>query len=236
MERICELPLFGVFVSLTAFVFATLLYERFRKVILNPVLISVILIISFLKVFNVEYAQYNIGGQYLTFFLGPSVVALGVLFYEKYVVIKRNLMPFFLSVLAGSLMSLVSVILICLMLSAPDLITRSLVLKSITTPIAVEVSPIIGGLPYLTVGVVILVGILGNAFGEEVLRFLKIKSPSAIGTALGTASHGIGTARALEVSDLAGAYSGLAMCLNGILTSFLAPVVVEGMLKILYSH
>lgn len=230
METIFELPLFGVFISMAAFVFATMLYERFRKVMLNPILISVVLIIALLQILNIEYEQYNIGGQYLTFFLGPSVVALGVLFYEKYIIIKKNFLPFFLAVLAGGLMSLVSVLIICIILTTPELITRSLVLKSITTPIAIEVSQVIGGLPYLTAGIVVSVGIFGNAFGADILRFLGIKSPSAIGTALGTASHGIGTARAIQISDLAGAYSGLAMCLNGILTSFLAPVVVEWVL------
>ena len=227
MEPIFDLPLFGIFLSLATFVFATIIYERFRKVIFNPVLVTVVFIIVFLKAFDIEYERYNIGGQYLSFFLGPSIVALGVLFYEKYLVIKKNMLPFFLSVLSGSLMSILSVLLLCIGLNIPELITRSLALKSITTPIAVEVCLVIEGLPYLTAGFVIFVGIIGNAFGVSMLQHLGIHSPTAIGTALGTASHGIGTARALEVSDLAGAYSGLAMCLNGILTSFLAPVLVE---------
>lgn len=232
MDKIFELPLFGVFISLAAFVLATLLYERYRRVILNPVLIAILSIIAFLQLFKIDYAAYNIGGQYLSFFLGPSVVALGVLFYEKYVLIKKNFQPFFLAVLSGCLMSIVSVVIICLLLSAPELITRSLSLKSTTTPIAVEISSTIGGLPYLTAGVVILVGILGNAFGVAILNFLGIHSPSAIGTALGTASHGIGTARALDVSDLAGAYSGLAMCMNGILTSLIAPFLIDWLMAL----
>src|SRR5690554_3397728 len=152
---------------------------------------------------------------------------MGVFFYEKYEEIKNNFIPFFIAVAVGGLMSMVSVVLFLLIFNAPGDIVRSLVSKSITTPIAVEVSYIIGGIPPITAGIVILVGILGNALGPEVLRFLGITSNSAIGAALGTAAHGIGTARALEEGKLTGVYSGLAMCVNGILTAIVIPYVIN---------
>ena len=111
-------------------------------------------------------------------------------------------------------------------MNAPDVIIKSIVSLSVTTPIAIEITNITQGIPSLTAGVVIAVGIFGNAFGPGFLKLLGIKSETAMGTALGTAAHGIGTARALEVGHLSGAYSGLAMCVNGIMTTLISPYVV----------
>ena len=203
------------------------IYEKYRQFFLNPILLSSIFIIGFLVLFNVDYEQYNVGGQYLTFLLSPSVVALGVLFYEKYPMIKDQMFSFVLAVFGGGLMCLISVVVLCLLLSVPEELTRSLAFQSITSPIAIEVSAMAGGMPSLTAGVVIVVGILGNALGVQVLNLFRIKKESAMGTALGTTSHGIGTARALEVSNLAGAFSGVAMCLNGVFTAFVGPWVLD---------
>ena len=153
------------------------------------------------------------------------------MFYEKFGEIRHNLIPFFISVLSGGIIAIFSVAVIAVFLHAPDIITRSLVSKSVTTPIAIEVTEILKGIPSITAGVVIAVGIFGNAFGPAILKFLGIKSKNALGTALGTAAHGIGTARALEEGKLTGAYSGMAMCVNGILTAFAAPYVTEWLLN-----
>ncbi len=230
MEKIFELPLFGILITLATYFAGLRIYEKYRKFFLNPILLSSVFIIGFLILFNIDFDQYNVGGRYLTFFLGPSVVALGVLFYEKYPLIKNQMFSFVLAVFAGGLMCLFSVITLCLLLSVPEELTRSLAFQSITSPIAIEVSAAVGGIPSLTAGVVIVVGILGNAIGVQVLNLFKIKNEAAIGTALGSTSHGIGTARALELSDLAGAFSGVAMCLNGVFTAFVGPWVLELML------
>ena len=136
-------------------------------------------------------------------------------------------MPFCISVFVGGVSSILSLIFILLAFKAPEILIRSLAPKSVTTPIAIEVAKSVGGVPSITAGVVIAVGIFGNAFGIHILKLLGITSKTAIGTALGTASHGIGTARALEESKLAGVYSGLALCVNGLVTAIATPFIIE---------
>lgn len=227
MTAFYNLPVFGIVITLVAFFAARALRTKIKFVLFNPVLIAITLIILFLVVFEVSFTDYNKGGKYLTFFLGPSIVALGVLFYEKYQLIKHNIYPFLLAVCCGGIISILSVSLITVYLNAPDVIIKSIVSLSVTTPIAIEITKITEGIPSLTAGIVIAVGVFGNAFGPGFLKLMGIKSETAMGTALGTAAHGIGTARALEVGHLSGAYSGLAMCVNGILTTLIAPYVVN---------
>lgn len=226
MDEFYELPIFGVFITLLVFYIAKKISSSIPAILFNPVLIAIILIILFLKVFDIEFEDYNKGGQYLSFFLGPSIVALGVLFYEKYKELEHNLLPFLFAVITGGIVSILSVSFISIYLNAPEIVVKSIVSKSVTTPIAIEITKITGGIPEITAGVVIAVGILGNAFGPFILKFLGIKSKTALGTALGTAAHGIGTARALEEGKLTGAYSGLAMCVNGLVTALITPYFI----------
>ncbi|HMQ42913.1 MAG TPA: LrgB family protein [Mariniflexile sp.] len=226
MTEFFKLPIFGVFITLFAFFIAKALRTKLKLVLFNSVLIAISLIILCLVVFGVSFADYNEGGRFLSFFLGPSIVALGVLFYEKYELIKHNIFPFLLAVGIGGIISILSVSIIAIWMQAPDIIIRSIVSKSVTTPIAIEITKITNGIPSITAGVVIAVGIFGNAFGPAFLKLLGIKSTTALGTALGTAAHGIGTARALEEGHLTGAYSGLAMCVNGLITTLVSPYFV----------
>ncbi len=190
-------------------------------------LISVISIVIFLLLFNIDFETYNVGGKYISFFLGPSVVALGVFFYEKFEEVKANLKVFLLAVVAGGFFGIISIIGFLILLNVPEVLTRSLAAKSVTTPIAIEISKLVAGTPEITAGIVIAVGIFGNAFGPYILKKLGISNKLAIGAALGTAAHGIGTARAFEEGKLAGVYSGLAMCVNGILTALLVPYLLQ---------
>lgn len=231
MSTFFELPIFGVFLTLFVFYIAEAIRRKVRFVLLNPVLVAISLIIIFLTALDIDFESYNKGGQYLSFFLGPSIVALGVLFYEKYKEIKHNMLPFLFAVAIGGVISIISVSFIAIYMNVPDVIVASLSPKSVTTPIAIEISKITNGIPSITAGVVIAVGIFGNAFGPVILRLGGIKSKSAIGTALGTAAHGIGTARALEEGKLTGAYSGLAMCVNGLLTALITPYFVQWIIE-----
>lgn len=226
MIEFYKFPIFGIIITLIAFFGAQALRSKIKFVLFSPILIAITLIILFLVHFDISFSDYNKGGKYLSFFLGPVIVALGVLFFEKYELIKHNIYPFLLAVCCGGLISVFSVSVITILMNAPDIIVRSIVPLSITTPIAIEVSQMTHGIPSITAGVVIAVGVFGNAFGPAFLKLLGIKSKTAIGTALGTAAHGIGTARALEEGPLSGAYSGLAMCVNGILTTLIVPHVV----------
>lgn len=227
MKEFFELPVFGIVVTLAAYFFAAKIKRKYDYLLLNPVLVAIALIIIFLLIFDIPYTDYNTGGRYLSFFLGPAVVALGVFFYEKLQEIKRNLKAFLLAVAAGGVSGILSVVLLLLLFRVPHLMINSLAAKSVTTPIAIEITRLTGGIPEITAGIVIAVGIFGNAFGPFLLKFLGIKSKLAIGTALGTAAHGIGTARAFEEGELPGVYSGLAMCVNGILTALLVPYILH---------
>jgi len=233
MINFFELPVFGFFITILSFYLAQKLKQRFNFILLNPVLISIVGIITLLLLLDINFETYNKGGEYLSFFLSPTIVALGVLFYEKYEKIKSNIKPFLAAVAIGGSISIITVTVLSILLNAPDIITRSLAAKSVTTPIAIEITKITQGIPSITAGVVIAVGIFGNAFGFETLKFLGIKSNTAIGTALGTASHGIGTARAIEIDKLAGAYSGLAMCANGLITAVITPYLVQLLISLL---
>ncbi len=204
-------------------------YIKLRLLLLHPVLVSIFLIIFLLYHFDVDYEQYNLGGRYISFFLGPSVVALGVLLHEKFDVIKKRATAISISLLSGGLSGIISVILMAWALHANPEIIASLAPKSVTTPIAIVISERAGGIPSLTAVIVILVGVFGAAFGPIFLKYSGIKDKIAFGLAMGTASHGIGTARAIEEGRLEGAASGLAMCLNGIITALATPYILEAM-------
>lgn len=226
MTEFFKLPIFGIIITLMAFFSAVALRKKIKFVLFNPVLIASALIILFLVVFDVRLTDYDNGGKYLSFFLGPAVVALGVLFFEKYELIKHNIYPFLMAVCCGGIISVLSVTCIAILMNAPEIIIRSIIPIAVTTPIAIEIAQVTHGIPSITAGVVIAVGIFGNAIGPAFLKSLGIKSKTALGTALGTAAHGVGTARAIEEGHLPGAYSGLAMCVNGVLTTMIAPYVV----------
>ena len=227
MELSFENPLFGIALTLISYFFVIKLRKNWNYNILNPVLGSVIIIISFLLIGDINFESYNKGGKILTYFLGPSVVGMGVFLYEKYSEIKNKIKLFLLCVTVGGAFGILSMILLLLLLNTPSILIESLSAKSVTTPIAIEITKLVGGIPEITTGMVIMVGALGNVLGVQFLTGLGIYSEGAIGTALGTTSHGIGTARAFEYSKSAGVYSGLAMCFNGIITAFLTPYFLE---------
>lgn len=227
MQEFFQLPIFGVFLTLLAFFAGLKIKKKWNYVLLNPVLLAILFIIVFLLLFRIDFEEYNHGGKFISFFLGPSVVALGVFFYEKFEEVKQNLKIFLLAVFAGGLSGILSIVLLLFFLKVPEFLIRSLAAKSVTTPIAIEITKITGGIPEITAGIVIAAGIFGNAFGPFILKKLGIKNKVAIGAALGTAAHGIGTARAFEEGKLPGVYSGLAMCLNGIITALLAPYLLS---------
>ena len=196
-------------------------------VLLNPILLTIATLILYLKVTGISYETYSEGGQLIEFWLKPAVVALGVPLYLQLEMIKKQLLPILLSQLVGCLGGVVSGILIAKGLGATPEVVCSLAPKSVTTPIAMEVSDATGGIPSLTAAVVVLVGLFGAVFGFKVLGFGQVKSPIAQGLSMGTASHAIGTSAAMEISSKYGAYASLGLTLNGILTAVLAPIVLR---------
>jgi predicted murein hydrolase (TIGR00659 family) len=196
-------------------------------VLLNPILLTIATLILFLKVSDISYETYSEGGELIAFWLKPAVVALGVPLYLQLEMIKKQLLPILLSQLVGCLVGVVSVVLIAKGLGASTDVICSLAPKSVTTPIAMEVSNATGGIPSLTAAVVVMVGLFGAVFGFRVLDMGRVKSPIAQGLSMGTASHAIGTSAAMEVSKKYGAYASLGLTLNGILTAILAPMMLR---------
>ena len=212
---------FGVFAMFKG------LQKKTGWVLLNPILFTIAALIFFLKLSGISYETYNEAGELIAFWLKPAVVALGVPLYLQLEMIKKQWLPILLSQLVGCLVGVISVVLIAKGLGASPDVICSLAPKSVTTPIAMEVSNATGGIPSLTAAVVVMVGLFGAVFGFKVLDMGRVKSPIAQGLSMGTASHAIGTSAAMELSRKYGAYASLGLTLNGILTAILAPMVLR---------
>ena len=227
MNEVFTSKIFSVTITLLVFFIAQKIYLRWKYALLNPVLLSIMALMVFLKISYVKYEEYFEGGQIISFFLGPAVVALGVPLYLQLEVIRRRGKAILISVVVGSVIGVISAVGIAGVFGASKKIIISLAPKSATTPIAMGITEKLGGIPALTAAIVIATGILGAVLGPGFLKILKVKSPIAFGLAMGTASHGIGTARAVEEGEVQGAVSGLALCLNGILTALLTPLLLK---------
>ena len=219
-------PLLHLTLTLAAFVAASIIYRKSRlNPLLNPVLLSVIAIVAILYGTDTSYDTYFNGAQFVHFLLGPATVALAIPLYRQLDRVRKSALAIVVSLVSGSITAATSAILIAWLLGAQPISIVSLAPKSVTAPVAMGISEQLGGLPSLTAVLVILTGITGAMLGPVALKLLKVRNWSAIGMALGTASHGIGTARALQVNELAGAFSGLAMGLNAIATAILLPLL-----------
>jgi predicted murein hydrolase (TIGR00659 family) len=225
MPELLVSPLFGVGLTLVAFALAQKLYQRTGSILFNPVALSIAGIIFFLLLFEIPYENYAVGGRYVLFLLGPSVVALAVPLYSRRREILAKKVPILLGVLAGALTSVISASGLAWLLGGSRSVVHSLAPKSVTTPIAIGIAEKIGGIAPLTAAIVVLTGCLGAIFGPEFCRLIGLRGSAAVGLAVGTASHGIGTARMLEFDRLGGAVAGLAIGLNGLFTAFLVPLL-----------
>ncbi len=220
-------PLLWLTVTLIAYQAAYWLYARASfHPLLNPVPVAIVLLVAALKATRTEYPTYFEGAQFVHFLLGPATVALAIPLYAQFDKLRKLLVPLAGALVAGSVTAIVSVLAIGWALGASDATLLSLVPKSVTAPIAMGIAEKLGGIPSLTAVLVILTGVSGAVMAKFVLDALRIKDFSVRGFAVGIAAHGIGTARAFQVSEEAGAFAGLGMGLNGVLTAVLVPVVV----------
>ncbi len=225
LNELLSTPLFGVGLTLLVYALAQKLYLRTGSIFFNPVAVSIVFIILFLLVCRIPYEAYAAGGNYVLFLLGPSVVALAVPLYTRRREILARKGPILIGVLAGAASSIVSASGLAWLLGGSRPVVLSLAPKSVTTPIAISIVEKIGGIAPLTAALVVLTGCLGAICGPEFCRWIGVKDTAAMGLAVGTASHGIGTARMLEVDRLGGAVAGLAIGLNGLVTAFLLPML-----------
>jgi predicted murein hydrolase (TIGR00659 family) len=223
-------PLIGLTATLLAYVFAFRIYERARfSPLANPVMISVAILVTVLTVTGTPYKTYFDGAQFVHFLLGPATVALAVPLYTQLPKLRTHVFPLLCGLVAGSLAAVVSAVGIAYALGATPEVVRSLAPKSVTIPIAMGVSEKIGGLPSLTAVLVMATGIIGAVSATGLLNLLRVRDYTVRGFATGVAAHGIGTARAFQVSQEAGAFSALGMGLNGVLTAIMVPVLAAWM-------
>jgi len=221
-------PLLWLTITLIAYQVAYWIYARANfHPLLNPVPIAIVALVLALKATGTGYPAYFEGAQFVHFLLGPATVALAVPLYAQFDKLRQLLVPLGGALLAGSITAIVSVLAIGWALGASDATLLSLVPKSVTAPIAMGITEKLGGIPSLTAVLVILTGISGAVMAKYVLDALRIRDFGVRGFAVGVAAHGIGTARAFQVSEEAGAFAGLGMGLNGLLTAVLVPVVVS---------
>ncbi|WP_032121395.1 LrgB family protein [Clostridium amazonitimonense] len=233
MTEVINSPLFGILISLVCFEISTILYSKFKFPLLNPLLISVLIIIFILTIFNVNFEQYNLGGHFISFFLGPATVVLAVPLYNKLDLLKSNLLPLLGGIIVGSIVGIFSIIILSKAVNLDLDIIKSLAPKSVTVPIGVEISKTLGGIPSLTVFSIIVTGILGSIIGPFIFKIFKIEDSLSKGVALGTSSHALGTAKAFELGETEGAISSICIGVAGIMTVFLVPLIYNICSKIL---
>lgn len=208
---------------LGAFYLGIIIYQKTKITLLQPLLTAMVIIIPFLLITDIDYQTFYHNTRILNFMLGPSVVALGYVLYEQIGHIKGNVVSILTAVFTGSVVGITSVVLIAKVLGADKMLMASLAPKSVTTPIAISLAEQTGGVPALAAAFVVICGIFGGLVGPIVLRRIGIKSKIAKGLAMGSASHALGTARAMEMGALEGAISGLAIGIMGIMTALLIP-------------
>jgi len=210
---------FGVAISLAAYEIGRLLQARFRLAVLNPLLIAIALTLGTVALLKVDYESYYNGAKYLSYLLTPATVSLAVPLYEQVALLKRNARALAAGILSGIFASLASVLILAKFFRLSHVQYVTLLPKSITTAIGMGVSESLGGLVPVTAAVIIITGILGNVLAEGIFRLFGIRARVAKGLALGTAAHAIGTARAMEIGEVEGAMSSLAITVCGILTA-----------------
>ena len=224
-EILCNSAYFGVTVSLIGYGAGIMLKKKFKYAFLNPLLISIIFVIGVVTLCGVDYESYENSAQYLSYLLTPATVCLAVPLYQQMTLLRKTLAAVACGILAGVLASLGSVLLLAFLFGLEHDVYVTLLPKSITTAIGMGVSEELGGLVTITVAVIIVTGVIGNVIGEAVCKLFRIYEPIAKGLALGTSSHAIGTAKALEMGEVEGAMSSLAIAVAGLLTVIGASVL-----------
>ena len=217
----------GITLTLVVFYLFSELHSRKRAFYTNPVLLSIIAIALILKGFGISYESYMESAVILKFLLGPAVVSLAIPVYRGRATIKAYSKEITAGIIVGGTVAILTAFYIAKALGGSGKVLLSIAPKSVTTAIAIGISEKIGGIPALTAVLVIITGLLGNAFAPELLNLFGVKDRIARGLATGVSSHGLGTARIILEDELAGAVSGLAMALNGVFTSLILPYLIE---------
>ncbi|MBM7606128.1 putative murein hydrolase (TIGR00659 family) [Metabacillus crassostreae] len=221
------LGIFFIIMTISLYALMKKVYVHFKYPILVPIFTASFIAVCFLLTLKIPYTSYMYGGKWIDGLLGPAVVALAIPLYDHRKLIKSNVVNIFISVFIGSLIGVISGVILSVIVGVNKELLYSIAPKSVTTPIAMEISELLGGTPAMAAVYVMVAGISGAVMGPFVLKTLKIKNSISKGIGFGTASHGIGTARALEMGSVEGAVSSIALTISAIFTSVLCPVILS---------
>lgn len=218
VEKLTQLPLFGVGISVLAYEFGVFCNRKLKTPLANSVLIADLLIVFVLLVFRIPYESYAKGGEMIELFLAPATAALAVKIYQQLELLKKDWLPVIIGSAVGAAVSICCVILMCHLLSLNDEITYSLFPKSVTTAIALPISAQLGGIRSITVLGITITGIMGAVFAPVFIKVFRVDNSVAAGVAIGTSSHALGTTKAIEIGDVEGAMSGISIGIAGLAT------------------
>lgn len=225
MSHIMQSSLFSIMICLLAFEIGILINKKTRIPLFNPLLIAIALVIGYLLVFKISYKEFNQGGQFITDLLQPATVVLAVPLYKQINLLKKHFVPIITGIFFGSGIGIIYIFFLSYFLKLNPELIKSLMPKSITTPIGMQVSQSMGGVVPVTVVAIIVTGITGAIVYPFILKIFKIKNPVAVGIALGTCSHAVGTSKALTIGDTEGAMSSLSIGVAGLSVVVLAPTL-----------
>lgn len=221
-EHVLSSPFFGLSLSVVCWCLAVKLQKKTGLLVCNPVLVASLMAIGVLLVFDIPLESYEAGGNLIKLMLGPATAVLALNIYQQRKVLGEHFLPVLLGCLAGSVASIVSILLLCQLFLTDQVFTVSMLPKSVTTAIALGISENGGGIPGITAAAVIVTGLEGAMLAPLFAKLFCIKDPVAEGVAIGACSHAVGTSKAMEIGALQGAMSSIAICVCGIFTSILA--------------
>ncbi|MBQ3545598.1 MAG: LrgB family protein [Lachnospiraceae bacterium] len=219
-----ETTCWGILISISTYMIGKKMQEKFKLVIFNPLLFSTIFIVIFLMIFKVDYFLYYEASNYLHFLLTPTTVCLAVPMYENIKPLKNNFLAITIGIMSGVIAGIFTILLFSIIFNFSHTMYVTLLPKSITAAMAMGISEELGGISSLTVPIVIMTGITGNIFAESICKLFRITEPIAKGIAIGTSSHAMGTAKAIEIGEIEGAMSSLAIAVAGVMTVIIASV------------
>lgn len=226
-EIFAEYIFFGVVISLAGYELGLWLKRKWKLALFNPLLISILFVIGFLIVFRIDYNTYYNGAKYLSYLLTPATVCLAIPLYQQIQLLKKNMLAVLLGILSGVLASLSGTLFFAVVFGLNHKEYVTMLPKSITTAIGMAVSEEMGGIVTISIAAIILTGITGNIIAEAVCRIFRIEEPIAKGVAIGSASHAIGTVKAMEMGEIEGAMSSLAIAVAGLITVVGASVFAQ---------
>ncbi len=223
---ILNTPLFGLILTILSFEIGLFIFKKLKFPVLNPLLLGIVIAMSVISFFNIPLDYFRKGGDYITFLLAPATIALALPLYRQLEKLKKNLVPILIGSIVGAITAILSTILLGKLLGIDKMLLVSFMPKSITTPIGIELSKLLGGIPAITIFSILVTGISGNVFAPLVCKYFRIKHPVAKGIGIGISSHAVGTSKALEMGEIEGAMSALSIVIAGIITFIIAPIFI----------